>query len=121
MSPSSLLHRRLSIIHGPSLPPLRHLTWGNFLRQQCQERSDDIAVISQHQDQILTYAELHQQSDDLAAGLLEAGVERGDRIAVLLGNRSEYVDVSTAFVEPRKEKLNGCCRYFLHVPKLGLL
>ena len=99
MSPSSVLHRRLSIIHGPSLTPLKQLTWGNFLRQQCQERSGDIAVISQHQGKILTYADLHQQSDDLAAGLLEAGVERGDRVAVLLGNRSEYVDVSNASVD----------------------
>lgn len=94
MSTSSTSNGRLSIIHGPSLPPLRRLTWGNLLRQQCREHSNDIAVISQHQNEILTYQDLHLRSDALAVGLLEAGVEQGDRVAVLLGNRSEYVDVS---------------------------
>jgi mevalonyl-CoA ligase len=95
MSPSLTSNRGLSIIHGPSLPALRRLTLGNLLRQQCREHSNDIAVISQHQNEILTYQDLHLRSDDLAVGLLDAGVGQGDRVAVLLGNRSEYVDVST--------------------------
>ena len=52
-----------------------------------------MAVISQQQDEIITYAELHDISDNLAAGLLATGVKRGDRVAVMLGNRSEYVHV----------------------------
>lgn len=101
MSPSSTSNQRLSIIHGPTLPALRRSTWGNLLRQQCREHSHDIAVISQHQNEILTYQDLHLRSDDLAAGLLEAGVEQGERVAVLLGNRCEYVDVSTQLLTAR--------------------
>jgi long-chain acyl-CoA synthetase len=52
-----------------------------------------VAVISQQQDEIITYAELHNISDNLAAGLHATGVKRGDRVAVMLGNRSEYVHV----------------------------
>lgn len=86
--------KSLSIIHGPHLPPLRRLTWGDLLQQQYRRYSNEVAVVSQHQNEVLTYADLQKRSDTLLAGLLEAGIERGDRVAVLLGNRSEYVDVS---------------------------
>jgi non-ribosomal peptide synthetase component E (peptide arylation enzyme) len=52
-----------------------------------------VAVISHQQNEIITYAELHSISDNLAAGLLATGVKRGDRVAVMLGNRSEYIHV----------------------------
>ena len=39
----------------------------------------------------LTYAELEAESNRLAHALLDAGVERGDRVAVFLENRAETV------------------------------
>ena len=65
------------------------------MRRQCQKHGENIAVISQHQNETITFSDLHKRSDDLAAGMLLLGVKRGDRVAVLLGNRSEYIDVST--------------------------
>ncbi len=85
---------RLAIVRGPTSPPLQCTTFGNLIRQRAQESANKIALISQNQDEILTYSVLHKRSDDLAAGLLAAGVGKGDRVAVLLGNRLEYVDVS---------------------------
>ena len=41
----------------------------------------------------VTYEELDRRSDVLAAGLLERGLRRGDRIATLTGNSPEHVIV----------------------------
>src|ERR1700761_354278 len=94
MSKSENLQRRLAIIHGPPLPELQHFTWGELLRRHCQRHSADIALISAHQGQVSTYGELNHRSDILGAAFLDAGIRKGDRVAVLLDNRSEYVDVS---------------------------
>lgn len=85
--------QRLSVIRGPAIPPLLNLTFGELTRRQSRKHADEVAVISQHQNEIITYSQLHKYSDDLAAGMIALGINRGDRVAVLLGNRSEYVHV----------------------------
>src|SRR3954468_10073721 len=40
----------------------------------------------------LTYAELEERTDRLANALADRGVERGDRVALLLFNRAEVVE-----------------------------
>lgn len=70
-----------------------NLTLGELTRRQSLKQANRVAVISQHQNEEVTYSQLHERSDDLAAGMIALGVKRGDRIAVMLGNRSEYVDV----------------------------
>ena len=94
MAPAGESSVRFSIVRGPTFPPLQRITFGNLIRQRSQNSPSGVALISQHQDEILTYSVLHKRSDDLAASLLAAGVGKGDRVAVLLGNRLEYVDVS---------------------------
>jgi fatty-acyl-CoA synthase len=47
-------------------------------------------------DQRLTRAQLAARVDGFARGLLAAGVERGDRVAVLLPNRPEWLVVALA-------------------------
>lgn len=76
------------------------------MRRQCKKYGNNIAVISQHQNEIITYSELNKRSDELAAGMLAVGVKRGDRVAVLLGNRSEYVDVSRLPIRLRRRYIN---------------
>jgi len=39
----------------------------------------------------LSYAELVKQSSQLATGLASRGIKAGDRVAMLLGNRNEFV------------------------------
>jgi mevalonyl-CoA ligase len=85
--------RRLSVIRGPSHPPLMNITLGELTRRQSQKHADRMAIVSQHQNEVISYSQLHEYSDDLAAGMISQGVERGDRVAVMLGNRSEYVYV----------------------------
>jgi acyl-coenzyme A synthetase/AMP-(fatty) acid ligase len=52
-------------------------------------------VIARHQNATLTYQDLDVQSDALARGLERQGVQKGDRVAVMLGNSVEYCVVST--------------------------
>lgn len=85
--------RRLSVIRGPANPPLLNLTFGELTRRQSRKQANEVAVISQHQNEIITYSQLHKYSDDLAAGMIALSIKKGDRVAVLLGNRSEYVYV----------------------------
>jgi crotonobetaine/carnitine-CoA ligase len=44
----------------------------------------------------LTFAEVDERSDRLAAGLTAMGVRRGDRVATMLPNRIETVDILLA-------------------------
>jgi len=64
--------------------PLRH--W----RSLAGER---IALVDRARDTQLTYAELDAACDRWAAVLETEGVARGDRVAVLAGNRSEVVEL----------------------------
>ena len=86
--------KRLSIIQSTTSPPLLCTTFGSLLRSRAISAPNSPAIISQHQDEILTYADVNRRSDALASGLLALNVTKGDRVAVMLGNRSEYVDVS---------------------------
>ena len=50
-------------------------------------------VVSRHQQTRVTYDGLDRKSNDLARGLLQRGVKKGDRVAVSLGNNIEYAIV----------------------------
>jgi acyl-CoA synthetase (AMP-forming)/AMP-acid ligase II len=47
-------------------------------------------------DRSLSFAEVWERSSRLSALLAAAGLESGDRVAVLLGNRAEYIEVAAA-------------------------
>lgn len=51
------------------------------------------SVISHHQRTILTYEALDRDSNALARGLQKRGVNKGDRVAVSLGNNVEFATV----------------------------
>lgn len=50
-------------------------------------------VVARHQSNRLTYDELDRQSNALARGLQSISVQKGDRVAVMLGNSLEYATV----------------------------
>ena len=50
-------------------------------------------VISRHQQTRLTYYALDRKRNALARGLISAGVKKGDRVAISLGNNIEYAIV----------------------------
>ena len=61
----------------------------DLLHQAVQRNPDGQALVCG--DERLTYRELLALSEQLAAGLAVRGIGQGDRIALLLGNRIEFV------------------------------
>src|SRR5213592_4654008 len=49
-----------------------------------------VAVRTKDDEVRLTWGELRERVDALAGGLAQLGVRRGDRVALLLGNRPEF-------------------------------
>src|SRR5205809_886048 len=70
------------------MPP-RSRTLGDLLDETARARPDADAVI--FRDRRLTYGALQARADELARALLAVGVRKGDRVAVLLANRPEWL------------------------------
>jgi fatty-acyl-CoA synthase len=69
--------------------PLRSRTLGDLLDDVARTRADAEAVI--FRDQRLTYGALRARVDELARALRGVGVGPGDRVAILLPNRPEWL------------------------------
>ncbi len=65
-------------------------TLGELLVEQASRSPEHPAVI---QGEPVTFADLAGRAGALAAGLRELGVRRGDRVAALVGNRVEFLEV----------------------------
>lgn len=57
------------------------------------------SVISRHQKDRATYVSLDARSNALARGLESVGVEKGERVGVMLGNSMEYAVVRCGIVK----------------------
>lgn len=79
-----------SYAHGGSGSPLIGDSIGVFLDKVAYQHASVEALVVPHQNVRLSYAELKEQTDMLAAGLLAAGIEPGDRVALLSPNRAEW-------------------------------
>ncbi len=73
---------KLSYVCGPGDRPLTGLTIGGVLEQSERRFGGRVGFVSCHQDVSKTYAELREESDKLAAGILSLGMCMGDRIGV---------------------------------------
>lgn len=82
---------KLSLVKGATEYPLIETTIGQFFDETCLRYPDVDALISVHQNIRLTYAEFRLQVDALACGLLRLGLIKGDRVAILSPNNSEWV------------------------------
>src|SRR5687767_12355240 len=71
-----------------AMPP-RSRTLGDLLDEMARARPGADAVVVR--DRRLTYGALRAAADELARALLAAGVRKGDRVAVLLPNRPEWL------------------------------
>jgi fatty-acyl-CoA synthase len=81
----------LSYVHGIAAVPLLSETVGQFFDVACDKWAARPALVVRHQDVRLTYAELREKVDELAAGLLALGLEPGDRIGIWSPNNAEWV------------------------------
>ena len=80
---------------GDAVPLLRE-TIGANLDRTIERFGDREALMSCEQDQRFTYSQLGAAVDELARGLLAAGLQRGDRIGIWSPNCAEWVLVQYA-------------------------
>ncbi len=64
---------------------------GDIIRRSAHRASEKIALI--FGEKKLSYGELNERVNRLANGLLKSGIEKGDRVAVLLHNSPEYFEI----------------------------
>ena len=86
----------LSYVHGSAGPALVGATIGDFLDGVVEAHGDREAIVCVAQDLRWTYRELRDRAEVFAAGLLELGLEPGDRIGLWSPNRVEWVVVQFA-------------------------
>jgi fatty-acyl-CoA synthase len=80
-----------SYVHGASTTPLIGDTIGVHFDKAAERWPDRPALIVRQQHVRLTYRELKQRIDALAAGLLSLGLSPGERIGIWSPNNSEWV------------------------------
>ena len=80
----------ISYDHGVSDKKLIGETIGAFFDRAVETWRDREALVVRQQDVRWSWGELGRRVDDLAAGLLSLGLERGDRVGIWSPNRSEW-------------------------------
>lgn len=85
--------QRLSILHGPTDPPLVDLTLGELLNLQCLHHGTREALIIPWTGARWTYNELNHHSRLLAQAMLDMGISVGDRVGIMAGNCEQYASV----------------------------
>lgn len=77
------------------------MTWlnmGQILRVHAKNYPSKVAL-QDWRGKALTYRELESRTNRLANGLLSLGLRKGDRVAVMLYNCAEFVEVDCAFAK----------------------
>ncbi|MGH8929730.1 MAG: AMP-binding protein [Egibacteraceae bacterium] len=81
----------LSYAHGVSATPLLGETIGSNLERTVARVPDAEALVVRHQDLRYRYAELNDAVDVVARGLIDLGIEVGDRVGIWSPNNAEWV------------------------------
>src|SRR5512136_2242330 len=92
------------------------MTWlnlGQILRVHAKNHPSKVAL-KDWRGKALTYLELESRTNRLANGLLKMGLRKGDRVAVMLYNCAEFVEIDCAFAKAGLVVVPVCWRY---VPK----
>ncbi|MDE2412145.1 MAG: AMP-binding protein [Sphingomonadales bacterium] len=86
----------LSHARGVTEPPLLEYTIGEALARAAQAWGDALALVSRHQGLRWTWAELDEEVDRIATGLLAQGVKPGDRVGIWAPNCAEWAVIQFA-------------------------
>lgn len=79
-----------SYVRGETESPLIEETIGEIFTRAVQRWPEREALVSRHQDIRWSYEEFGRRVDELAAGLLALGLERGDRVGIWAPNLVEW-------------------------------
>src|SRR5262249_42386114 len=74
--------------------PLDGAQWVDHVARHAYSIPDEVAI--RFEDRSITWSELDDRIRRVAAGLAAVGVEKGDRVAILMTNRPEFVEVAIA-------------------------
>ena len=82
---------QLSYASGAGTTPLLGCSIGEALDTTARTYPKSTALVSRHQNQRFTFADLHAAVEQFARGLMHLGVEKGDRVGIWATNCSEWV------------------------------
>ena len=78
----------------PSRLPGSGAHWVDHVARHAHTIPDSVAI--RFMDESITWAQLHGRVQRLAAAFAERGVSRGDRVAILMTNRPEFLEATLA-------------------------
>ena len=81
----------LSYVAGTSDDPLKYMTISQLLDRACARHGGRPAAIFAENKLSLSWYDLRERSNDVAAGLLALGIGRGDRVGIWAPNRAEWL------------------------------
>ncbi len=81
----------LSYVSGATQDPLRFITIPTLLDEAVMNHGSRDAVIFAKDRERLSWHDLKRRSDEVAAGLLALGIQRGDRVAIWAPNCVEWL------------------------------
>ncbi|THC99580.1 hypothetical protein EYZ11_000949 [Aspergillus tanneri] len=84
---------QFSIVYGPTQPELLDITLGELLTLQSLKYGDHECLVFPWTGARWTYADLNDEADRVARGLLAMGIQKGDRIGIMAGNCEQYISV----------------------------
>ncbi|KAJ5915023.1 hypothetical protein N7504_003906 [Penicillium tannophilum] len=84
---------QLSIVAGPTQPALLDITLGELLTIQALQYANYECLVFPWTGARWTYANLKDEADRLARGMLAMGVQKGDRVGIMAGNCEQYISV----------------------------
>jgi fatty-acyl-CoA synthase len=85
-----------SYVNGVSDKPLIFKTIGKLLDEAAETYADKQAIVVRHQGVRLSYAELNDLVNRVAANLLSHGIEGGDRVGIWSPNNLQWVVIQFA-------------------------
>src|SRR3954453_24201167 len=74
--------------------PFSAAHWVDHLARHAYSRPDEVAI--RFEGRSITWRGLHERVGALAGAFAVRGVERGDRVAILMTNRPEFVEAALA-------------------------
>ncbi|KAL2840189.1 hypothetical protein BJY01DRAFT_236812 [Aspergillus pseudoustus] len=85
--------QQLSIVYGPTEPELLDVTLGELLTLQSLQYGDYECLVFPWTGARWTYADLNDEADRVARGMLAMGIKKGDRVGIMAGNCEQYISI----------------------------
>lgn len=93
---ASTVGTKWSYAHTPGTKPLLGITIGKLLQQAVTKTPSNMAAVFSKDGGRRTFEQLFENSRKVAAGLLELGVKRGDRVGIYGPNTVEWLETQFA-------------------------